>query len=279
MSNGIVVNGDGNSLLFSTETKGLFFEGKASFYQVYSSETADYQYNNDIGIIYSLPKIIFYEYRITLPSSVQTILPFIYNPVGKRVAIVNTRKLDSTTWEILTVACTNPNEGLPVISSTTYIPSIYVFSDTIDAAANVGNGINVFGASGNVVFTTNERPLIIKGYYSGQVPYSALVTSGAYDGRNGPDRTLKTITWFNPASSLPAISKPALYYSSNQTCRINSTGFIDVFDSTAVLEGGGTGRLGIEWANSARFYSPGDPTQQSTVTPFFALLIDGAQYD
>lgn len=274
MSNGIVVNGDGNSLLFSTETNGLFFQGKATFYKVYQSLTIDYA----AGSVYNWPQARFYEYRITLPASIPTILPFIYNPIAKRVAIINVRKLDSTTWEILTIACTNPNESLPAISSTTYIPTIYVFSNYIDAAVNVNYGINVFGPLGNATFTTNERPLIIKTYYSGQVPYSNLTTVASYNGRNGP-LNIKYITWFNAVSPVPSLSKPAIYYSSNQTCRINSTGFIEIFDSTARFDPTNN-QLGIEWAGTGSYYdSSGVSTLQSTTTPFFAFIIDAAQYD
>lgn len=281
MTFGLVANGDNNNLLFSTDTDNLFFQGKATIYQIYDSLTIDYAAVDGYGVFYNRPSSVFYEYRITMPSSVESISAFVYNPVQKRTSVASIVKLDSTTWEIIVVACTNPNNSQPAISSSTYIPTIYVFSSYIDAVVNTGNGINVFDALGNVVFTTNERPLLIKAAYSGNIQYSNILRlqteSFTYVG-NGPSQSNKTISWFNPLNTVSSITKPAVFFSCNQTAARRSIITVNVYEATARFDPSNN-QLGIEWASPGQYFSQQDINQQSTVTPFFAFVIDGAQYD
>lgn len=277
MSNGIVVNGDGNSLLFSTDTDNLVFQGKAIFHKIYDSQTIDYTLFSPSTILYNWPNATFYEYRIALPSSVNTIMPFIHNQINKRVALIELSKIDSTTWEMLFIACTNPNVSQPAISSTTNIPTIYVFSNYIDANLNVGNGINVYDGTGRAIFTTNERPLLIRASYSGTTPFSNLQAATG----NGPDFNQKYITSFAPMSTVGTISKPAIFFSSTQTTRRQQSGnpFARIWELTAAYDFS-TKNLLLEWANIGQFFSsPPVSTQQSSNVGFFGLIVDGANYD
>lgn len=279
MTFGVTVNGDENRLLFSTDTSNLTYQGKASIYTIYNSQTYDYPSTYDTGqTIYGMPGAVFYEYRITLNSSITSIMPFIYNSVNKRVSIISNRKLDSSTWEILTIACTNPNTT-GVISSSTYIPEVYVFASYMNTAVNTGNGINVFDASGNPVFTTNSKPLLIKAVYNGSVPYSNIKRIPGqwnYIDVNGALFS-KTITEISPTITPVSISKPAILFSSNQSVAYNAAGIASVWELSAVYSSS-TKNLGLEWTNVGSIYS-GPSTQQSSAANFFSLIIDGAQYD
>lgn len=282
MSNGIEVNGDGNSLLFSTDTSNLFYQGKATYSTVYGPEIVDYLDSQLWGILYNRPLSVFYEYTIDLPASTATILPFVRNPVDKRVSILNVTKISLTTWRILIAACTNPNNSSPVISSTTYIPEVYVFSNYIDSSVNTGHGINAYDSSGGVVFTSNETPLLMKAFYSGNLPYSNLSQIRESGGNlyyigNGPNRYTKQITWFDPLNTVPALTKPAIAFSYGQTTVGTATSKY-VYEANAVFDGVNK-KLGIEWTLLAIDYFLTAPNAQSTVSPFFAFVIDGADYD
>lgn len=277
MSSGIVVNGDGNSLLFSTDTDNLSYQGKATFYQVYQSSCIDYTLFSPSTVLYNWPNAFFYEYRITLPAQVTSIMPFIYNQINKRVALINIRKLDSTTWEILAIACTNPNVSQPTIPTTQNIPTIYVFANYIDASTTSGNGISVYDGTGKAVFTTNERHLLLRATYSGTTPFSNLQASTG----NGPDFNQKYITSFAPMSTVGTISKPAIFFASTQTTRRQQSGnpFARIWELTAAYDFS-TKNLLLEWANIGQFFSsPPVSTQQSTDVSFFCLIADGANYD
>jgi hypothetical protein len=281
MTFGLTVNGDGNSLLFSTATDNLFFQGKATLAQIYDPNTIDYVFYDNIWLLFNWPDANFYRFTINLPASTTSILPFIYNSIGKRVGIASVSKVSSTTWDILVLACTNPNVSQPAISSSTYVPTIYVFSSYIDAAINTGNGINVFNESGQPIFTTNERPLILKALYSGNVPYSNLTAIREFGGNlsyvgNGPDRNSKYISYFSPLSISGSISKPAIFYSYGQTCTLGIT----IWECTAAFNSS-TSQLAVEWAQVGQrsIFDPPFPTRQSTVSPFFAFIIDASLYD
>lgn len=278
MSNGIVVNGDGNSLLFSTETDNLSYQGKASFFRVYQPDCIDYTLFAPSTVLYNWPAAFFYEYRITLPAQVTSIMPFIYNQINKRVALINIRKLDSTTWEILAIACTNPNVSQPTIPTTQNIPTIYVFANYIDVSTTSGNGISVYDSTGKAVFTTNERHLLLRATYAGTTPFSNLQTNAT---ANGPDFNQKYITSFAPLSPVGTISKPAIFFASTQTTRLQprSTIFARIWELTAAYDFA-TKNLLLEWANIGQFFSdPPVSAQQSTNVSFFCLIADGANYD
>lgn len=282
MTFGLVANGDNNSLLFSTDTDNLFFQGKATLLTSYTSQSIDYWNAESFGVLYNWPNANFYKFTITLPAETQSIIPFVYNSLGKRVSIVSSIKQNSTDWEILVVACTNPNDSLPRVSSTLYVPTIYVFSNYIDSSIYAGNGINVFDANGRPIFTTNEKPLLIKAAYAGNIPYSNLTSINEAGGNlryigNGPNRFLKYKTFFDPISSVSSISKPSIFYSCNQTTvgTVNTERYI--YESTASFSQSDS-KLAIEWSFVGSTFGS-LPTSQSTVTPFFALVIDGAQYD
>lgn len=281
MTHGIIVNGDDNSLLFSTEVDNMFFQGKATLASIYESQTIDYVQSASSGVIYGWPSAVFYEYNITLPSSVTSIMPFVYNSIQKRIGIVNVRKTSSTNWNILVFACTNPNNSQPAISSSTYTPVIYVFSNYVDAPVNIGTGINTFDSTGKVTFTTNERPLLIKGSYTGNVPYSNLQTvilSGTVFCVNGTWNT-KNFTSFSPLKTVGSISKPAIFYGCTQSCRYNDGGFIYVWECSADYDSATT-NMNLEWAQLGRYYDPsGVSTIQSSTSTFFSIVIDAADYD
>lgn len=284
MSNGIVVNGDGNSLVFSTDSDNLFFQGKATYTANYSQRPIDYEdFQGFWGVLYNVPCCVFYEYIIDLPSSVNSILPFIYNPVGKRVSIVSLIKTSSVRWTIMIIATTNPNVSAPENSPTEYIPTVYVFSDHIDAAVNTGYGINVFNSSGTPTFTTNEKPLLIKSLYTGNVPYSNLSIidddrgSLRYYG-NSPNRFVKSITWFSPLGTPTSITKPAIYYSCNQTCVGVLSPEKYIYESAAAFNPANS-QLGIEWALVGYTFFGSLSPSQSTTSEFSAFIIDASQYD
>jgi len=67
-------------------------------------------------------------------------------------------------------------------------------------------------------------------------------------------------------------------FSSNQTTRYTDNSFSRVFEATARFDPSNA-QLGIEWAWVGTAYNPSNIVQQSTVTPFSAFIIDGAQYD
>lgn len=283
MSQGIIVNGDDNSLLFSTDTDNLFFQGKATYISSYSDRYVDYvTFSSSFGILYNLPFLVFYEYTINMPESVTTILPFVHNSVGKRVSIVSIAKNTTTQWAILIVATTNPAVSVPNNSPTAFIPTVYVFASYIDAAVNTGNGVNVFDSSGQVKFTTNERPLIIKAFYEGDNPPSNLTNIREAGGNlfyvgNSSNRYAKTITWFSSSNTVPAIAKPAIFYSCSQTCVGRVTDRY-IYESTAVFSPS-TSQLGLEWACVDISLFSSRPAVQSTANRFFAFIVDGAQYD
>jgi len=97
MTFGLNVNGDGNSLLFSTATDNLFFQGKATLAQIYDPNTIDYVFYDNIWLLFNWPDANFYRFTINLPASTTSILPFIYNSIGKRVGIASVSKVSSTT--------------------------------------------------------------------------------------------------------------------------------------------------------------------------------------
>jgi hypothetical protein len=287
MSYGMTVNGDDNRLLFSTNVNGMFFQGKATLFRIYPDPdtgtlvTTDYTTNQFTGeIIFSNPQAIIYEYRMTLPSSVTSIMPFIYNPVGKRVAILTIFKLSSTSWQIFTYACTNPNTT-GYISSSTNVPEIYVFSDFLSSPSNVGYGINTFNSNGEVTFSTNSKPLIFNALYNANVRYSDLTynaTSVAWIG-NGPGSGFH-ISYHDSLLPASSISKPAVFFAGNQTARGRNpnTGTVFVYEATARFLPS-TRQLAIEWAQVARTFSLSNVNEQSTSPQFTAMVIDAAQYD
>lgn len=277
MTYGIVVNGDNNNLLFSTDTKNMFFRGKASFHQAFDALTIDYS-GNGSQPFFNFPGATLYEYRFTAPASVVNIIPFVHNSLGKRCAIVSTIKLNSVTWQLFVLSSGNPNVTFPAVSSTLHPPEIYVFSDYIDANPKIGYGASVFNSSGITIFTTNERPLLIKGLYAGTTPLSNLqsIKVGSTTFRvNGPSISTKTITFFNPINTVSNINKTAILYSSNQTAIIG--GITRVWECSAVYDNN-TKQLGLEWCNIGNSGQQ-NRTVQSTGTPFTALVIDASQYD
>lgn len=281
MSNGIIVNGDDNSLLFSTNVDTLFFQGKATLASIYKPQTIDYVQSAYSGVVYGWPDAVFYEYNIELPSSVTSIMPFVYNSIQKRIGISNVRKTSSTNWNIFVFACTNPNNSQPAISSSIYPPEIYVFSNYVDAPVNTGTGINTFDATGKVTFTTNERPLLIKASYTGNVPYSNLQIVFLYSTVycvNGPWNT-KNITSFSPMKTVGAISKPAIFFGCTQSCRYKDGTTIHVWECSADYDASTT-NLNLEWAKLGVYYDDtGTSTIQSSTSTFFSIVIDAADYD
>jgi hypothetical protein len=276
MSYGITVNGDNNRLLFSTNVNGMFFQGKAALHQSYSNTTTDYFTNFFTGeTLFNYPGIAFYEFRITLPQNVTSILPFIYNPVAKRAAFLGILKISNTVWQIFVYACTNPNTA-GSISPTINIPQIYVFSDFISEATNVGSGINAINSSGKVTFSSNSKPLIFNALYNANVSYSNLTpitNSISYIG-NGPVQ--QNITYYNSILPTSGITKPAIFFTGNQTVRGRISGVTYIYESTARFLPV-TSQLAVEWAYLDAGFS--DESEQSTSPPFTAMVIDAAQYD
>ena len=282
MTYGFTVNGEGNNLVFSTDTDNFFYQGKASYYNSFPSTNGGFDYlsNTSTANLLNSPWGKLYEFRITLPSQVTNILPFIYNPFGKRVAVVSTVKLDSTTWQIYLVSCIVSVSGYDANANpVTNQPTVYIFANYIDVNVNTGYGINVFSDTSKVLFTTNEKPLLIKALYNGNVRYSDAanrVYSGVSSPTVGPDRSIKYISYINPVNTVGDITKAAIFYSSPQSARAGDI-VENVYESTAVYSNT-TKQLGIEWAiiGSAGIQLP---DIQSTVTPFTAMVIDGSEYD
>lgn len=288
MSYGMTVNGDNNRLLFSTSVNGMFFQGKATLQTVFPDSesgqliTVDYSTQPNTGRTYfNVPNATTYEFRITLPSTVTSIMPFIYNSVNKRVAFLTIYRLSSTVWQIYVYACTNPNTtgNFP---STVNIPQVYVFSDFIGSNVNTGYGVNTFRENGKVTFSTNAKPLIFKALYSGNVSFSNLTINQDFPFSwigNGSGYS-QNITSYNSVLPSSSISKPAIFFSGNQTTRRRNpaTGSVWVFEATARFLSG-TNQLAVEWARVFTTFSLSNINEQSTTPPFTALIIDAAQYD
>lgn len=283
MSQGIIVNGDGNKLLFSTETDNLSFQGKAT-YVAHSGLNVDYRtYSATVGVVFNWPTANLYAYDIALAAQIDTILPFVYNPIGKRVGILTTYKLDSTTWRIVILACTNPSDTGPANDPLTYLPTVYVFANHISANVHTGYGINVFNQNSKPVFSTNSRPLLIRRMYSGGMPYSNLtvINENFFDPfyiGNSDNRFLKSRFGFAPFEVNSAIAKPAICFCGTQTA-VGSAFFLYLYFATAYFVPA-SNNLVLEWAYGGASDNPAVPIQQSTPgLPFFAQVIDAAQYD
>jgi hypothetical protein len=282
MAYGMNVNGDNNRLLFSTNVNGLFFQGKATLHQIFTTQTTDYVFSPGMGrILFDWCRAAIYEFRITLPSTVTSIMPFIHNTVGKRVAFLSIYKENSTVWSIILYACTNPNTT-GAISSAVNVPQVYVFSDFLAGTTNTGHGINTINESGKVTFSTNAKPLIFNALYNANIRFSNLVINQSFPFSwvgNGPAFT-QNISYHNSLLPVAGISKPAIFFSGNQTARRNNPTFGDVFIGEATARFlPVTGQLAIEWAEIATSFSLSNINQQSTSPPFTAMVIDAAQYD
>lgn len=288
MSYGMTVNGDNNRLLFSTNVNGMFFQGKANLHTVFPDSdsgqliTVDYSTQPFTNRTYfDIPNATTYEFRITLSSSVTSIMPFVHNTVGKRVAFLTVYKLNSTDWQIYVYACTNPNTT-GNFSSTTNIPQVYVFSDFISGSTNTGYGVNTFNETGKATFSSNAKPLIFKALYNGNVRFSNLSLNQDFPFSwigNGPAYN-QNISFYNSVLPTSSISKPAIFFSGNQTTRRrnDNTGTVFVFEATARFLAS-TSQLAVEWARVFTTFSLGGVNQQSTSPSFTALVIDAAQYD
>lgn len=272
MAFGLVVNGDSNSLLFSTETDNLVFVGKATYSTVYTTAyTGEYQVYFGTTI-YNRPWACLYEFTITLNSSVSAIMPFVWNPYGWRIGVINTYKVDSNTWRTL-VASSTPSTG-----GSGNAPTIYVFARYYGSTLNYGNGINVFDSSGSVAFSTNTKPLLLKSIYSGSVGYSNLQaqSSGSmqYVGNSGSN----TISSFSyaPIGGQKSITKPAIFFPSNQT----AVGYNNVYFIFEYLAKYNTsnGNLVAEWSNVNQTFGSLSSSQSSS-NIVNAMVIDGANYD
>jgi hypothetical protein len=280
MTYGMVVNGENNRLLFSTNVNSMFFQGKATLHQIYSSVTIDYMTNTFTGAtLFNYPEAAIYEFRITLPAGVSSILPFIYNSIGKRVAFLSIFKLTTTEWQMFVYACTNPNTT-GSISPSINVPTIYVFSDFMTGQSNTGYGINTFDSNGKISFSTNAKPLIFKSLYNGNVRFSDLtviVNDGITYVGNGPIQ--QNISLYNSVLPASSISKPAIFFAGNQTGRrSDANGVVYIYEATARFVPS-TSQLAVEWAYIGSSFSLQPVNQQSTSPPFTAMVIDAAQYD
>jgi hypothetical protein len=275
MTFGLYSKGDYSQMIISSEANTLAYVGKATFVSRagwIEPGRAPYYYTDGSVVLYNFP--ICSIYRYTFNAGGRDVVFFQYSPYPQKSSLIIATKGGDGTYD-LSIA------SQPA-GPTSFIPTVYCFAKT-NTASSSGYGMNVWKADSSIAFSTAEKALIVKKYYTGTFQASNLTPMYSreqlsYVG-NGPNQYATTISYIPPVDSIAqTISKPILYLPSYQTAGARAPqSSYQVYELLGAYNPSTT-NLEVEWVSPA-FGGFNPTTYQTNARTGFAMVADGADYD
>lgn len=275
MSFGIYSKGDYSQMIISSEANTLVYVGKATFVSRSGNVQAGYApyyFTNGSVVYYNLPMSSVYSY--TFNAGGRDVVFFQYAPYPQKACLIVASKDSGGTY--------NLSIASQPAGATSFVPTVYCFAKT-NTASSSGYGMNVWKGDSSIAFTTSQKALIVKKYYTGTFQYSNMTpmvgsTSVSYVG-NSPNQFATTISYIPPTDSISqTITKPILYLPSYQTAGAKAPqSSFEIFELHGAYNPSTT-NLEVEWINPAGGgFNP--TTYQTNARTGFAMVADGADYD
>lgn len=278
MTFGVYAKGDYSQVIIASEFSTLAFVGKAT-YGARSGITGlgfgPYYMNQYGTILYNWPQSSIYSY--TFNAGGRDVVFFAYAPHPQKCCLISASKAVDGTYTLYIAS--------QPAGATSFIPEVYCFAN-INTSATSGHGMNVWKSDGSIAFSTAEKILLVKRYYTATFPASNLTPTYGYPGSityvgNSGSQSNTSISYIAPAVSAPqAISKPILYLPSYQTAGARSPGSSYYFYELLGAYNPTTSNLELEWVNTTfGVFGFGGNTYQTNSRNGFAMIADGAEYD
>jgi hypothetical protein len=275
MSFGLYTKGDYSQMIISSEANTLAYVGKATFVNregYINPGYAPYYFTNGPVVYYNFPICSVYSY--TFNAGGRDVVFFQYAPYPQKSSLISASKDAGGTYTLYIAS--------QPAGATSFIPTVYCFAKT-NTASSSGYGMNVWKADSSIAFTTAEKALIVKEYYTGTFQYSNMTpmvgsTQVVFVG-NSPNQYATTISYIPPADSIPqTITKPILYLPSYQTAGAKAPQWtFQVYELLGAYNPSTT-NLEVEWVGAGSGgFNP--TTYQTNARTGFAMVADGADYD
>ena len=261
-------------LLFSDATYNLSFAGKATYtgQQAFWATNIGYFLANNFNI--PTGELWYYSFNSGGADAI-----FLVHAPAPAFASVLTANRSGNTYSITVVAQPGGRKG-SIPSS--LIPQVYCFTKQT-SAPNTGHGVNVFNSAGEVAFSSNGNPLIIKAVYDATYRASNLQVFRAADGPfnrvgNGPSPSTQYITTTGPLNTVGNISKPLVFFPNHESATMYTGGIYYFFEIGARFDNN-TKALQTSWMCPFQVAAFSGTTYNRAQRVAYAFVADGADYD
>lgn len=273
MSFGITATNNDGLLLFSGDSYNLVFAGKATYtgQQAFWANEANNYYGSGF-LNWPWGELYYYSFN----SGGQDAIFLIHAPNGAFSSILTAAKSGST--YSITVSSQPGGQRGAIPSS--LIPQVYCFVKQPTAPV-AGHGINIFTPTGEVAFSSESNPLIIRAVYDAVYRASGLVL---YNDRgitrvgNGPSTGSFNITPTSPLNVVGNISKPIIFFPNHESAAMFAQGVYYFWEIGARFNSSSKA-LETSWINTFQARAFSGTTFNRAQRVAYAFVADGADYD
>lgn len=272
MSYGFSATNDSGFLMFSDSTYNLSYAGKATY-------TGNQAFWANGNLYYAAPSWLYFPigdlYYYTFNTGGADAIFLIHAPWPAFASILTAIKSGNS----YTITVAGQPSGRGVASG--LIPQIYCFIKTPNTSST-DYGIEIYKDTGEVAFSSNSNPLIVKAVYD--VTYRAsnltvvVAPNGTLNVVNGPTNTTH-ITGTAPLNVVGNVQKPLVFFPNHETAARHNNQFFYAFWEIGARFNNSSKGLETCWVNMFRTFADSGTTFNRPQRSAYAFVADGADYD